>query len=589
MDIIRDIYTQLYIQPYKTYSGSIFRKMNSNRSTNREIDKEIKNRSIEKAMNREKCLSIFGQKELSGNIAIHPAKNSILLVVIASLLTQEELIIDDYVDIIDLKHMLNLLREIGVIVSVVSEKIAAEKVNSEKFTPKDFIDVQGAGSQNTKKTKIVMKKSNTSGDSNLLDFTILQNPILEESSIKSMKQQLSTVQQNLKKRLEKTKESLKSYIENYFDNPLEVYIFSDIASKIRTSILLWGAMLANGNSFVIKLPGGCNLGTRAYDMHIDALCKMGAKIEEKSIEGEDYLFASVPNANDRNSISSKNGRNDKNNRNARLQGIQYHFRQVSVTGTANITMAACLANGVTTLHNIAIEPEIINLIELLKKMGAKIDFISERSIQIHGCKKLSGAKHNVILDRIEAGTYLIAGAILGNNLKVHVSTELVKATVKVLKSAGVNLDCREDYIIVNKSKIQPIDVCTGPYPEFSTDLQPQLTAMLTLANGRSRIRETMFDNRFCHADELNKAGAQISIDGEYLIIDGVNELRASFLNSYALRGAAASVLGALFANGNSYVFGIDKLYRGYGGIVKKLNACGASVKECFREDFHQES
>lgn len=551
------------------YSGSVFKKMNSTRSTNREIDKEknkeikskiknkFKNRSINTATtamtatNKEKCLSIFGQRELSGDIIIHPAKNSILLVVVASLLTQDELIIDDYVDIIDLKHMLNLLREIGVNVNVVSEKVDCDG-NENAYEVEYEVDKTI--------TKIIMKNQN------------------------------STVQHNFEKRLEGLRESLKSYIENYFDNPSEVYIFSDIASKIRTSILLWGAMLANGNSFVIKLPGGCNLGTRAYDMHIDALSKMGAKIEEKSIEGEDYLFASILRANGKNDVSDVNSRSaiTSNDRNRRLQAIDYHFRQVSVTGTANITMAACLAKGVTTLHNIAIEPEIINLIELLKKMGAKIDFISERSIKIHGCKKLSGAKHNVILDRIEAGTYLIAGAILGNNLKVHVSPELVKATVKVLKSARVNLDCRENCIIVNKSKIQPIDVCTGPYPEFSTDLQPQLTAMLALANGRSTIRETMFDNRFCHADELNKAGAQISIDGECLVIDGVKELRASALNSYALRGAAASVLGALFANGNSYVFGIDKLYRGYGGIVKKLTDCGASVKEHFSEDFSED-
>lgn len=489
-----------------------------------------------------KYLKITGNQNLTGEIQIQPAKNSILLAVVASLLTDEEILIDDYVDIIDLKHMLELLEEASVDSKLIRCDITAKskilmKKNSDKIYNKNM--------SNCLFTKSIS-----------IPYENFPNIVYYEDKFTTKDKEKITMMSNEIYKFFGT-DSISSSDSAVYSN---VHVLSDVAAKIRTSILFWGAMLANGNSFAIKLPGGCNLGTRAYDMHIDALTQMGANIQEIRIDDDDYLFAKTNHS--------------------KLRGIEYTFRQVSVTGTANILMAATLADGETTLHNIAIEPEIINLIDLLKKMSANISFIGSRSIVIQGQEKLCGATHKLVPDRIEAGTYLIAGAALGQRLRVNIFPYLVESTLNVLSRMGVVIERHQDHVIISKSELHSIDVFTGPHPDFSTDLQPQLTALMTLADGKSRIFETMFDNRTCHVGELQKMGASIDVDGRVIIVNGASMLMGCDLNSYALRGSAAVVLAALFAHGESRVFGIEKLYRGYDNIVEKLSKCGAIIEEC---------
>jgi UDP-N-acetylglucosamine 1-carboxyvinyltransferase len=513
-----------------------------------------------------KYLKITGNQKLTGTIDIQPAKNSILLVIVASLLTNEEVIIEDYVDIIDLKHMLELLEELHVEYAVSNSSNTGKtqivmKKHDSNITRKDMIDCI------FQKNLSVTDKNYNSG--------IYPNLVYDYDKFRSKDDKKiafisNEIYQFFGDDMEVHDVQIQDKIatpvntENYSDTDTpedNVYILSDIAEKVRTSILFWGAMLANGHSVVIKLPGGCNLGTRAYDMHIDALTQMGACIEEKSICDEDYIFAKLDTPD------------------GKLRGIEYTFRQISVTGTANILMAATLAKGDTILHNIAIEPEILNLIELLRKMSADISFLKSRSILIKGNDKLNGARHEILKDRIEAGTYLIAGAGLGNKLRVNISPTLVESTLNVLSNMGAIVEKYPDHVVISNSRLHSIDVFTGPYPEFSTDLQPQLTSLLSIVEGKSRIFETMFDSRICHVDELQKMGANIKVDGRVIIVNGVLKLSGSDLKSYALRGAAAMVLAAMFAQGESCIFGVEKLYRGYDNIVEKLANCGAIIEE----------
>jgi UDP-N-acetylglucosamine 1-carboxyvinyltransferase len=470
-------------------------------------------------------LKIIGNKKMKGEIDIQGAKNSILVIVVVALLTQHSITIKNVVKISDLNNMLNLLNQCGVDTSFV-----------ENSTNNSSLDL------------VIEKRSQSTNKLNL------ENPIHPDYDINK---------------------ALVQEINNFFsdEDKNDLVVFSDNAKEVRTSLMLWGALFANGTNFVIRQPGGCNLGDRKFDMHIDALGKMGAVLEEKNICGKGYLFGKIKK--NQSNISADDS-------DSRLNAIDYTFRQISVTGSANIMVAACLAKGTTTLHNIALEPELTDLIELLNKMGADIKFIGERSISIEGKDDLFGAEHEILKDRIEAGTYMIAGAAIGEELKINIAPWLVKSTTEVLRNVGATIIEYDDYIVINAAdNLNPIEVSTGAYPQFSTDLQPQLTVLLSIANGKSKIIENMFNNRVCHLPELNKMNANVSccVEKKNIYVEGVKSLSGTHVNSYALRGAAAMVLAGLFSNGETKVYDIDKLYRGYYGIVSKLVKCGLDVEE----------
>ncbi|OEY86944.1 UDP-N-acetylglucosamine 1-carboxyvinyltransferase [Wolbachia pipientis] len=331
-------------------------------------------------------------------------------------------------------------------------------------------------------------------------------------------------------------------------------ISSETASKVRTSILLLGPMLSRFGKINTSFPGGCNIGTRLIDMHIKALEEMGAKI----VVDENNITATVE---------------------GKLQGKGISFERVSVGATQNIIMAAILAEGVTVIYNPAIEPEICNLIEFLIKMGANIT-IQENKIIITGVEKLNGCSHKIIPDRIEAGTYSLAAIITDGELTLEeVSLPDMKCVVDQLKAIGAKIKPSKNSIIISRENchVEPVNVSTNPYPCFPSDMQPQLTSVLCIANGVSTIEENLYNNRFTHVHELKKAGANISIEENRAIITGTKKLCSSNLYANDLRSAAALVLASLVAEGATVINNCSHLYRGYEVMHEKLNMCGANI------------
>ncbi len=331
-------------------------------------------------------------------------------------------------------------------------------------------------------------------------------------------------------------------------------VTKDIVETSRASILILGPLIARNGYAKVSLPGGCPIGDRKIDFHLQGLRKMGATI---NIENG-YIIAE----------SNK------------LNGIEYTFPNKSVTGTENLLMAATLAEGETILTNCALEPEISDLINLLSNMGADIKREENDSLIIKGKTTLKGSKHKVIPDRIEMGTYVIAGCLFGNEIVVeNAIPEHIKSLLNVLKNMGIKIVIDENRIKVTPaSNILPVDVKTKPYPGFPTDLQAQLTALLTQAKGVSRIQENIFNKRFKHVSELNKLGANIEIKGNTAIIKGKTELRGKVIKSTDLRASASLLLGGLIAKGETIVENSYQLFRGYENMPEKLNQLGADIK-----------
>ena len=328
----------------------------------------------------------------------------------------------------------------------------------------------------------------------------------------------------------------------------------DIIETSRASILILGPLIARNGYAKVSLPGGCPIGDRKIDFHLEGLKRMGAKI---NIE-DGYIIA----------------KSDK------LCGIEYTFPNKSVTGTENLLMAATLAEGETFLGNCALEPEISDLIKLLSSMGADIKQGENNSLIIKGKTTLKGSIHKVIPDRIEMGTYIIAGCLLDNEIIVeNAIPEYIKSLLNVLENMGVKIVIEKNRIKVNPTdNIFPIDVGTKPYPGFPTDLQAQLTTLLTQANGISRIKENIFNCRFRHVYELNKLGANIEVKGNTAIIKGKTELRGGVIKSTDLRASAALLLGGLIADGETVVGNSYQLFRGYENMPEKLSQLGADIK-----------
>ena len=327
-----------------------------------------------------------------------------------------------------------------------------------------------------------------------------------------------------------------------------------LVKTMRAGVLVLGPLLAKYGKAKVSLPGGCAIGTRPVDLHLFAFKKLGAKIKIKN----GYIFA-----------SARNG----------LKGTNFRFPSISVGATENAILAAVQAKGITVIDNCAIEPEIIDLINFLKKLEIKIK-IKGRKITIKGSIKEKKVTHKVICDRIEIGTYLIGGALAAKKIKLkNIDSNLIKREIGVLKKMGVKMNVNKNYIEVYKSKnIKNINIKTEPYPGFPTDLQAQIMILMTQANGLSKIKESIFENRFMHVPELKRMGAKIEIRDKTAYISGPSFLSGAEVMATDLRASVSLVLAALIADKRTKINRIYHLDRGYQDLEKKLIKCKAKIK-----------
>jgi UDP-N-acetylglucosamine 1-carboxyvinyltransferase len=333
----------------------------------------------------------------------------------------------------------------------------------------------------------------------------------------------------------------------------------EMVKTMRASILVLGPLLARFGKARVSLPGGCAIGSRPVDLHIKGLQAMGAKIH---IE-HGYIEATTEHLP-----------------NKRLQGARYYMDLVTVTGTENLMMAAALASGTTVLENAAKEPEVVDMAECLIKMGAKISGAGTDTITIQGVDKLNGTEHQVVCDRIEAGTYMVAAAMTGGEVKLNnVQEHLLDAVIEKLREAGAKVTCEKNSITVKSDgKLKAVNIRTAPHPAFPTDMQAQFMALNTVAEGVSKVTETIFENRFMHVQEMQRLGASIDIDGNTALVKGVSHLDGATVMATDLRASASLVLAGLVANGQTVIERIYHLDRGYENLEDKLNALGANVK-----------
>ena len=411
-------------------------------------------------------LLITGGKPLTGEVKISGAKNSVLPILAASLLTGEEVIIGNVPHLQDVTTTISLLTEMGAKISI-DEK---------------------------------MKVS------------------IDASSV------------------------------NKFYAPYEM------VKTMRASILVLGPLLAKFGEAKVSLPGGCAIGSRPVNLHIEGLKAMGANI--KVVDG--YIIAKAK----------------------KLKGAKISFSTATVTGTENIMMAAVLASGKTVIKNAAKEPEIIDLANCLRLMGAKIEGDGSSIIIINGVNKLKGCNYDVLPDRIETATFLVAAAITRGKLTLtHTRPDTIKIVIDKLRKAGARISIKNDIIILEaKSQLDAVNITTNPYPDFPTDMQAQFIALNAISKGKSRVVESVFENRFMHVQELIRMGADIDINGNTAIINGVKGLTGAPVMATDLRASASLILAGLVANGETIVDRIYHIDRGYECIEEKLTKIGASIK-----------
>jgi UDP-N-acetylglucosamine 1-carboxyvinyltransferase len=330
----------------------------------------------------------------------------------------------------------------------------------------------------------------------------------------------------------------------------------ELVSRMRASFWVIAPLLARMGEAKVSMPGGCAIGTRPVDLLIMALERLGAEIE---IDGG-YVIARAPRG---------------------LRGGEIAFPKVTVGGTHTALMAASLASGTTLIENAAREPEIKDVADCLKKMGARITGAGTSRIEIEGVSKLSGARHRVVADRIETGTYAMAVAMTGGDVILeNTQAELLQTGLDVLTQAGVEITPTNAGIRVvrNGSALAPVEVTTAPFPGFPTDLQAQLMALMTRAKGTSRITETIFENRFMHVQELARLGARIHLEGETATVEGVARLKGAPVMATDLRASVSLVIAALAADGDTMVNRVYHLDRGFERLEDKLAACGAKIE-----------
>jgi UDP-N-acetylglucosamine 1-carboxyvinyltransferase len=331
----------------------------------------------------------------------------------------------------------------------------------------------------------------------------------------------------------------------------------DIVRKMRASILVLGPMLARDGHAIVSLPGGCAIGARPVDLHLKALEAMGAELDLR----DGYIHAKA--------------------RSGRLQGAVVEFPFVSVGATENALMAATLAKGTTVLKNAAREPEIVDLAQCLRRMGAQIDGEGTGTITIQGVTSLGGATHPVVTDRIELGTYMLVPAICGGEVELLGGRiDLVAAFCEKLDAAGISVEetPRGLKVARRNGRIRAVNVVTEPFPGFPTDLQAQMMALLCTADGTSVLEERIFENRFMHAPELARMGARIEVQGGTATVTGVDKLKGARVMATDLRASVSLILAALAAEGETVVSRVYHLDRGYERVEEKLSACGALIE-----------
>jgi len=329
----------------------------------------------------------------------------------------------------------------------------------------------------------------------------------------------------------------------------------EVVKTMRASILVLGPLLARFGKADVSLPGGCAIGSRPVNLHLQGLEAMGASIEVKG----GYIHAQSD----------------------RLKGAHLVMDNVTVTGTENLMMAATLADGVTTIENAAREPEVTDLANCLIKMGAHIEGIGTGTITVHGVKSLNGCTYNVLADRIETGTFLVASAITGGKVKLkNTQPQYLEAVLLKLEEAGATINCGDDWVEIDMRDRRPksIDIRTAPYPAFPTDMQAQFTALNCIAEGTSTITESVFENRFMHVQEIQRMGADIKVEGNTAIVTGVRKLVAAPVMATDLRASASLILAGLIAEGQTVVDRIYHIDRGYECIEEKLAQLGANIR-----------
>lgn len=424
-----------------------------------------------------KKLSIKGGNKIIGKISIAGAKNATLPQMVASILTEEPLILSNIPHVSDIANMATLLAKMGV-----------------------NITVNG-----------------------------FDNDCGYEGRV------LSLQAQNI-------------------DNPVASY---DIVCKMRASIFILGPLLARVGRAKVSLPGGCAIGNRPVDLHLKAMERLGAKIE--LVGG--YVEAKVD---------------------GRLKGAEIHFEKISVGATENAMMAAALAEGETFITNAACEPEIIDLAKCLNSMGAKISGAGTPQIKIIGVEKLSGTKHRVIADRIEAGTYAIAAIITGGKVELDgIEPWLFGGFKEELEACGALFQQKSDNSIIisrESSKIKSVNISTHPFPGFPTDMQAQFMALMAVSDSTSLIEENIFENRFMHISELCRMGANIENRGKIAVIKGIKNLNGAEVMATDLRASVGLVLAGLVAKGETIISNLHHLERGYERLAEKLISCGAEIK-----------
>lgn len=411
-------------------------------------------------------LKISGGKPICGEIEVSGAKNAALPIMAASLLTDEDVVLERVPDISDVWIMADILRSLGAKVS---------------FEGKGVMSI------------------NCSGISN-------------------------------------------------FCPPYE------LVGRMNASFDVAGPLLARFGEAKVPLPGGCNLGSRPVDMHVEAFRTLGAEV----LSEHGFVYAKASS----------------------LKGCKIQFRKTSVGATKNSMMAAVLADGITILENAAKEPEIVDLALFLNAMGARISGIGSSTIVIEGVTKLHGVNYSIIPDRILTGTYLVAAAATGGTITVRRTwPEFLEAFVNSMRAAGQNVSCGKDYITLEKSgRIKPAEIISAPHPGFPTDLQPVITAMLTLADGVSVITETIFDRRFMYVDELRRLGANLSVSDRTCVVRGVDRLLGAPVKAHDIRAGGALIAACLAAEGESTISGLEFIDRGHEKIESVFSSLGADIR-----------
>ena len=389
-------------------------------------------------------------------------------------------------------------------------------------------------------------------------------PILASSLLTSEKSNLSNVPNlldviTMKELLSSLGININANQKSLFLEPgnnISTHADYELVRQMRASVLVLGPLLARYGEAEVSLPGGCAIGSRPVDIHIDALKKMGANIEIK----DGYIKAKVPNK--------------------RLIGADISFAKVSVGATENIIMAASLAKGKTIIRNAALEPEIDDLISVLNKMGANINRLDNNQIEVEGVNNLKGFFHSVMPDRIEAGTYAMAAVITGGKIQLlNAEKKYLINVIEYLIKVGAKIQYNVDGILIEGPKIiKNTDIKTEVYPGFPTDLQAQAMALMTVAKGSSVIEESIFENRFMHIAELVRFGANIKISGFKAHIKGCKKLNGAQVMATDLRASSSLILAALKAEGETIINRVYHLDRGYENLEKKLSICGANIR-----------